>query len=219
MTILEDVSLAQYTTLGVGGAARWFVETRTEDEIVEAVGFARRRGVPLFVLGDGSNLLVSDAGFAGVVVRVAAADGVRDEREDESVVVTVGAGAGWDDLVLHAVERGYAGIECLAGIPGSVGGTPVQNVGAYGQEVSETIVGVRAFDLEAGAFVELEHAGVRVCVSAEHLQYDGARPVHRDGGELRASGRRRADVEVCGCAAAFCGTACDGRDPCPAGGV
>ena len=158
MKILEDVSLAQYTTLGVGGAARWFVETRTEDEIVEAVGFARRRGVPLFVLGDGSNLLVSDAGFVGVVVRVAAADGVRDVREDESVVVTVGAGSGWDDLVLHAVERGYAGIECLAGIPGSVGGTPVQNVGAYGQEVSETIVGVRAFDLESGAFVELEHA-------------------------------------------------------------
>jgi len=155
--ILEDVSLAEYTTLGVGGPARWFVEARTEDEIVEAVGFARGRGVPLFVLGDGSNLLVSDAGFAGVVVRVAAADGVREVREGESVVVTVGAGSGWDHLVLHAVERGYAGIECLAGIPGSVGGTPVQNVGAYGQEVSETIVGVRVFDLETGAFLELEH--------------------------------------------------------------
>jgi UDP-N-acetylmuramate dehydrogenase len=94
-----------------------------------------------------------------VVVRVAAGDGVREVREGESVVVvTVGAGMGWDGVVLHAVERGYAGIECLAGIPGSVGGTPVQNVGAYGQEVSETIVGVRAFDLKAGGFVELDHA-------------------------------------------------------------
>jgi UDP-N-acetylmuramate dehydrogenase len=158
VTILEDVSLAKYTTLGVGGPARWFVEARTEDEIVEAVAFARERGVLLFVLGDGSNLLVSDAGFAGVVVRVAAGDGVREVREGESVSVTLGARVGWDEVVLHAVERGYAGIECLAGIPGSVGGTPVQNVGAYGQEVSETIVGVRAFDLEAGAFVELDHA-------------------------------------------------------------
>jgi UDP-N-acetylmuramate dehydrogenase len=156
--ILEDVSLAQYTTLGVGGPARWFVEARTEDEIVEAVAFARERGVGLFVLGDGSNLLVSDAGFSGVVVRVAAGDGLREVREGESVVVTVGAGVGWDGVVLHAVERGYAGIECLAGIPGSVGGTPVQNVGAYGQEVSETIVGVRAFDLKVGVFVELDHA-------------------------------------------------------------
>jgi UDP-N-acetylmuramate dehydrogenase len=158
VTILEDVSLAQYTTLGVGGPARWFVEAKAEEEIVEAVGFAQARGVPLFVLGDGSNLLVSDDGFPGVVLRVCIASPERREVEGETVVLTLGAGTRWDDAVLHAVEHGYAGIECLAGIPGSVGGTPVQNVGAYGQEVSETIVGVRAFDLEADAFVELDHA-------------------------------------------------------------
>jgi UDP-N-acetylmuramate dehydrogenase len=157
VTILEDVSLAEYTTLGVGGPARWFVEARTEDEIIEAVGFARERGAALFVLGGGSNLLVSDAGFAGVVVRVAVR-GVteREETGGEVVWLTAGAGERWDDVVRYAVDRGYAGIECLAGIPGDVGGTPVQNVGAYGQEVAETIVRVRAYDLETGSFVDLE---------------------------------------------------------------
>jgi len=159
VTILENVSLAEYTTLGVGGPARWFCEAVTEADVLEAVEFGRERGLPLFVLGGGSNVFVGDAGFDGLVIRVGVL-GMAEwtEADSEIVWLTAGAGETWDDVVRCAVERGYAGVECLAGIPGDVGGTPVQNVGAYGQEVAETIVGVRAFDLEAGAFVELDHA-------------------------------------------------------------
>ena len=122
----------------------------SEAEIAEAVSFAQERNLPLFVLGGGSNLLVSDAGFDGVVLRVGVQVSKARAPGRESVLLEVGAGENWDDVVLYAVDRGYAGIECLAGIPGDVGGTPVQNVGAYGQEVAETIVQVRAYDLETG---------------------------------------------------------------------
>jgi UDP-N-acetylmuramate dehydrogenase len=154
----ESIVLAPYTTLGVGGLARFFCEVHSEAEIEQATQFARDRDLPLFVLGGGSNLLVSDAGFDGVVMRVGVTLSKHERREGESVLLEVGAGENWDDVVLYAVDRGYAGIECLAGIPGNVGGTPVQNVGAYGQEVAETIVQVRAYDLEARAFVDLDHA-------------------------------------------------------------
>ena len=158
--ILEQVPLAQYTTLGVGGPARWFVETSREAEMLAAVRFARLRRVPYFILGGGSNLLVSDEGFPGVVIRIT---GTGSEWSDEGAGggfarITVDAGAGWDSVVRLAVERNCAGIECLAGIPGSVGGTPVQNVGAYGQEVSRTIVSVRALDLEAEKVVHFSAA-------------------------------------------------------------
>lgn len=147
MTIQENVSLAQYTTLGVGGAARWFVETGDEEEILEAVRFARARGVACFLLGGGSNLLVSDEGFDGVVVRLTGEAPQWEEAGDGTGCITASAGADWESVVRLAGERNGAGVECLAGIPGSVGGTPVQNVGAYGQEVSQTIVHVRALDL------------------------------------------------------------------------
>jgi UDP-N-acetylmuramate dehydrogenase len=153
----ESVPLAPYTTLGIGGPARFFCEAETEGEVVEATRFARDRKLPLFVLGGGSNLLVSDAGFDGVVVRVATKSKKEERSEGDSVVLEAGAGEDWDSFVLYAVERGYAGLECLAGIPGDVGGTPVQNVGAYGQEVAETIVGVRAYDLDTHTFVDLDH--------------------------------------------------------------
>jgi UDP-N-acetylmuramate dehydrogenase len=156
VNLLENVPLAQYTTLGVGGPARWFAEAWTEDDIVEAVRFARERRLPLFVLGGGSNLLVSDEGFPGLVLRVCVVPPEQVELEPETAQLTFGAGMSWDDIVLYAVEHGYAGIECLAGIPGDVGGSPVQNIGAYGQEVAETIVQVRAYDLVANAFVELD---------------------------------------------------------------
>ncbi|HEX7157460.1 MAG TPA: UDP-N-acetylmuramate dehydrogenase, partial [Edaphobacter sp.] len=160
LKIQEHVFLAPYTTLQVGGAARFFVEAESEREVAEAVAFARERALPLFVLGGGSNLLVSDAGFNGVVLHIAV-HGVRDYRDGDAVLVEAGAGENWNGVVLYAVERGYAGIECLAGIPGDVGGTPVQNVGAYGQEVSETVVRVRAYDLEADCFVDLNAADCR----------------------------------------------------------
>jgi UDP-N-acetylmuramate dehydrogenase len=157
----EFISLAPYTTLRIGGPARFLCEVEGEAEVGEAVSFAKERNLPLFVLGGGSNLLVSDAGFEGVVLRLRVPVSRGEIRGGDSVLLEVGAGENWDDVVRHAVDRGYAGIECLAGIPGDVGGTPVQNVGAYGQEVAETIVQVRAYDLETGAFVDLDHEACR----------------------------------------------------------
>ena len=157
MEIRENLSLAPLTTLGIGGPARWFVEAKSESEGVEAVKWARERAVPLFVLGGGSNLLVSDAGFPGLVLRVAMR-GVETDEDGSGRVYRVAAGEDWDGFVGQAVEDGCAGVECLAGIPGTVGGTPVQNVGAYGQEVAETIVRVRALDLETLLLREMDAA-------------------------------------------------------------
>ena len=153
MQVLEEVPLAPYTTFQIGGPARWFAQAESEDDIAAAVAFAEQRRVPLFVLGGGSNLLVSDAGFPGLVVHIAL-KGVQKDREKISAF----GGEDWDGLVAYAVDAGLAGMECLSGIPGTVGGTPVQNVGAYGQEVSQTIVTVRAFDRTTSAFVDLPAA-------------------------------------------------------------
>jgi len=161
LNVQEFVPLAPYTTLRIGGPARFFCEVKGETQIAEAVSFAKGRNLPLFVLGGGSNLLVSDAGFDGVVLRLGVPFAKGERRDGKSVLLEVGAGENWDDVVRYAVDCGYAGIECLAGIPGDVGGTPVQNVGAYGQEVAETIVQVRAYDLETGAFVDLDHEACR----------------------------------------------------------
>jgi len=145
MIVREHLPLAPLTTLGVGGPARFFVQAHAEADVREAVRFARDRGVPLFVLGGGSNLVVADAGFNGVVLKIAL---LGTERVDEGsdAIFTVAAGEDWDAFVARTVENNCAGIECLSGIPGSVGGTPVQNVGAYGQEVSETIRTLEVFD-------------------------------------------------------------------------
>jgi UDP-N-acetylmuramate dehydrogenase len=147
---LEHIPLAPYTTFHIGGPARWFAEASSEAEILEAVDLARSRNLPLFVLGGGSNLLVSDEGFPGLVLRIAL-KGIEQQAE----IFRVAAGEDWDNFVTHAIDLNYAGIECLAGIPGTVGGTPVQNVGAYGQEVAETIVSVRVLDLTTLQFVDL----------------------------------------------------------------
>ena len=146
MLIQENVPLAPLTTIKVGGPARYFVEARTIAEVSEAVNFSRSRNLPLFVLGGGSNLVISDNGWPGLVLKVGI--GRIEEREaNGQTLFEVGAGEEWDKFVAFAVARNCAGIECLSGIPGSVGGTPVQNVGAYGQEVAETIESVLAFDL------------------------------------------------------------------------
>ncbi len=150
LVIREHVLLAPYTTFQIGGPARWFAEARTEADVVAAAQFAREKSVALFILGGGSNLLVADAGLDGLVLHIA----LRGITE-QAGIFRVAAGENWDGLISYAVERNYGGIECLAGIPGTVGGTPVQNVGAYGQEVASTIKQVRAFDLTSGTFVEL----------------------------------------------------------------
>jgi UDP-N-acetylmuramate dehydrogenase len=153
--IEENKPLAPFTTFGIGGPARWFVEAAREDEVARAAAWARSRSLELFVLGGGSNLLVSDGGFNGLVLRVGLR-GITFDRTER--IWRVAAGEGWDGFVQRSVEENCAGIECLAGIPGMAGGTPVQNVGAYGQEVASTIVQVRAFDLRDQAWVELTAA-------------------------------------------------------------
>jgi UDP-N-acetylmuramate dehydrogenase len=158
VTIEENVLLGPLTTLGVGGAARYLARVRSESELVEEVEFARSKELPVFVLGGGSNLLVGDAGFNGVVLRVEIVGSLEFVERDGSVEVVASAGMDWDEFVLATCERGLTGVECLAGIPGLVGGTPVQNVGAYGQEVAETIVSVRALDLTTMQFVSLSAA-------------------------------------------------------------
>lgn len=150
LNIHENVPLAPMTTLQVGGPARFFAEASSEEDVTEAFNYAKIRDIEVFVLGGGSNILVSDAGFNGLVLRIALR-GI--ERNGETL--TAAAGEDWDAFVDYCVENGLAGVECLSGIPGSVGGTPVQNVGAYGQEVSETIASVRCFDRTAGVFTEL----------------------------------------------------------------
>jgi UDP-N-acetylmuramate dehydrogenase len=160
MTIQENIALAPLTTLQVGGPARYFAEAHREDEVLEAVGFARDGGLPLFVLGGGSNLLVADSGFPGLVLRISIG-GIATDASGHSVLFTVGAGYDWDAFVAHAVSQNCAGVECLSGIPGSVGGTPVQNVGAYGQEVSETIESVQAFDTQQNRVVTLPRPACR----------------------------------------------------------
>lgn len=145
MTIQENVALAPLTTLQVGGPARYFVEAHRDEEVREAVDLAKTRNLPLFVLGGGSNLVVADSGWPGLVLHIAIG-GLTCESTGNSVLFRVGAGYDWDAFVTQAVAQNCAGVECLSGIPGSVGGTPVQNVGAYGQEVAETIESVRALD-------------------------------------------------------------------------
>jgi UDP-N-acetylmuramate dehydrogenase len=147
MVLLENIALAPLTTLQVGGAARYFVEATSETEVRLAVSWARSRDVPLFVLGGGSNLVVSDEGWPGLVLKISIY-GIKEREEQSRSLFEVGAGEEWDRFVSHAVTKNCAGIECMSGIPGSVGGTPVQNVGAYGQEASETIRSVLALDLE-----------------------------------------------------------------------
>ncbi|HEV2486448.1 MAG TPA: UDP-N-acetylmuramate dehydrogenase [Terracidiphilus sp.] len=157
MDMLENQPLAPFTTFGIGGPARWFVEAASEDEIAEAATWAEKRRAELFVLGGGSNLLVSDRGFDGLVLHVGLR-GTETEEDSRQRIYRVAAGEDWDGFVERVVEENCAGVECLAGIPGTVGGTPVQNVGAYGQDVASAIELVRAFDLEQHAFVEFTAA-------------------------------------------------------------
>ena len=154
MLLEENKELAPFTTFGIGGPARWFVEGRSETDVVQAAAWARERGLPLFVLGGGSNLLVSDAGFNGLVLRLGLGGIEVEDAGAGNAVFRVAAGEDWDEFVQRAVNAHCAGIECLAGIPGTVGGTPVQNVGAYGQEVCSVIDRVRVIGLHDGRCLE-----------------------------------------------------------------
>ena len=151
------VPLAGYTTLRLGGPARHFAEAADDVELIGQVWAADERGEPLLVLGGGSNLVVADEGFPGTVVHVATR-GVRHRPDGDSVLLTVAAGEDWDTVVAGTVADGLAGLECLSGIPGLAGATPIQNVGAYGQEVAQTLVAVRGYDRERGEVADLTAA-------------------------------------------------------------
>jgi UDP-N-acetylmuramate dehydrogenase len=149
-TLLRDL-----TTLRLGGPAGRLVEAADEDALVAAVRRADRAGEPLLLLAGGSNVVVADAGFPGTVVRVATRGVTVTDRGDGHVRLAVQAGEPWEPFVARAAAEGLAGVECLSGIPGSVGATPIQNVGAYGQEVAETIRTVRVLDRERDTIADL----------------------------------------------------------------
>jgi UDP-N-acetylmuramate dehydrogenase len=157
----EEIPLARFTTLRLGGPARRLVEAGTEAEVIAQVQAADSRGEPLLVLGGGSNLVIADDGFPGTVVRITAGGTYRTTQAQpgDAVSVTVAAGENWDALAAWAVAEGLAGIECLSGIPGLVGATPIQNVGAYGQEVAETVTSVRVYDRARAEVTEIPAAG------------------------------------------------------------
>lgn len=164
--IQENIELKNLTTLKIGGAARFFVSAETENEAVEAVKFADENDLEIFVLGGGSNVLISDKGFDGLVLHVNI-KGVEIEKDDgDFVIVAAKAGEDWDEFVEFCVERNLAGVECLSGIPGLVGGTPIQNVGAYGQEVSETVTRVKVFDRKSKEILTLNNSECRFAYRA-----------------------------------------------------
>lgn len=154
--IRENEPLAALTTFGVGGPARYFVQVSSEEEAVAAVAFAREKGVEFLTLGGGSNVLISDEGFSGLVIlnRIKGLSVV--EEGDDTVLVTVGGGEDWQDFTDLCVAREWQGVECLAGIPGTVGASPIQNIGAYGQEVAEVVLRVRCLDLATGRVVTFD---------------------------------------------------------------
>jgi UDP-N-acetylmuramate dehydrogenase len=157
LEVQENVPLAPLTTLGVGGTARFFARATSDRDVEEAVAFSQGRKLPLFVLGGGSNLVISDQGWRGLVLQIAI-PGIQQRSAQGKIIFEVGAGVDWDEFVSHSVLLNCAGVECLSGIPGSAGGTPVQNVGAYGQEVFETIISMMVFDRKENRLREMAAA-------------------------------------------------------------
>lgn len=146
LTFKTNVSLADFTTLHIGGPARYFVRAKTPQELADAFSCAREKGLPVFILGGGSNILVSDEGFDGIVVKIEIGGLLFVEKGDDAVEAVVGAGEDWNHLVALSVRHGLYGLENLSGIPGTVGAAPIQNIGAYGREVKDSIVSVDVFD-------------------------------------------------------------------------
>ena len=187
MVIKENQGLAPFTTFGIGGPARWFAEATSEAEIAEAVAWARDRGLALFVLGGGSNLLVADAGFDGFVLHVGI-KGIEQQGEQ----FRLGAGEDWDGFVSLAVERGFAGVECLAGIPGTVGGHRCRMLARTGKRSTRSLNGCGRLILRRESLSSWLMANV-VFVPPQPLQFDRSRAFHRDAGRLSIAARRYAD--------------------------
>src|SRR3954463_154667 len=179
---LTGVPLAPLTTLRLGGPAGGGVEARTDDELVEAVRACDAAGEPVLVLAGGSNVVIADEGFSGTVVRLLTRGAERD-----GTALDVAAGEPWDDIVAGAVGDGLAGVECLSGIPGSTGATPIQNVGAYGQGVSQTIAWVRVYAAETDAVQTLTAAECDFGYRSSRFKYHDRWTVLAVGFRLRES--------------------------------
>lgn len=151
----EDVPLSSLTTFEVGGPARLLMEPGTDDELRRALGWAREEDVPVFLLGGGSNILVSDEGFDGLVVRRTGSELKAELAGDAEAFLFVGAGTEWDEAAAMAADEGWAGIESLSGIPGKAGAAVIQNIGAYGGQLSDTLDAVRVVDRATGEVLEL----------------------------------------------------------------
>lgn len=154
LDIKEYVPLKDFTTFGIGGPARYLAVVESEEQFMEAVAFAKTCKVPLFILGGGSNILMSDQGFPGLVI-LSRIKGVRSREEGAHMLVSAGAGEDWDTFVKECTVRDWQGLECLSGVPGTVGAVPVQNIGAYGQSVEASIHEVRAIDMRKGGTTNL----------------------------------------------------------------
>lgn len=155
MDITPNVSLANYSTMRLGGTADYLVEVRTKDELQKAFAWAKSQDLPCIMVGSGSNLFWQDTGFRGLVLVNKILGGGDSTEQDGSHLVTIGAGENWDSVVARTVQAGLTGIEALSLIPGTAGATPVQNVGAYGQDISQTLTSVEAFDTTTGEFTNL----------------------------------------------------------------
>ena len=156
MIITENQSLKEYTTFKIGGPARFFCVVANEDELIEAIGFSKKNKIPFFILGGGSNILVSDAGFPGIVIKMEMM-GVTFEEDGDVVKVVAGAGENWDKLVAQTVEMKLYGIENLTLIPGTVGAAPVQNIGAYGSEIKDSLESVYVLDVKNDEYKTLSN--------------------------------------------------------------
>ncbi|MBI2025580.1 UDP-N-acetylmuramate dehydrogenase [Candidatus Kaiserbacteria bacterium] len=151
MNLKEHVPLAPLTTFGVGGPARFFVEAESAEEVVEALAFARERALPVFALGGGSNIVIADSGFDGLVIALRIQGVTTENKDNGKTFVTVGAGVAWDDFVVWSIEKKLSGLECMSGVPGTVGGAVVANVGAYGAQVSDTFVSAEIIDTKGAS--------------------------------------------------------------------
>ncbi|MCX6705424.1 MAG: FAD-binding protein, partial [Candidatus Woesebacteria bacterium] len=152
INIQENVNLKELTTFKIGGPARFYAEVGNEEDVLEISKFAKENNLKIFILGGGSDVLINDKGFDGMVIRY-----IGDSISYIGGTITAGAGASWDDLVKSTVDHNLQGIECMSGIPGMVGASPVQNLGAYGQEIKDTLLSLRAFEFKSGKFLEFSN--------------------------------------------------------------
>lgn len=157
MDIHENIPLKNFTTMKLGGPAKYFVEARTKEDLVSAYTKAKTESLPVFVIGDGSNIIARDEGFNGMIIhmRIPGFEIISDDINSTSI--KIGAGENWDSVVKRAVDMDLSGIEAMSGIPGTAGGTPIQNVGAYGQEIADTLQSLEAFDTQSETFVTLSN--------------------------------------------------------------